>query len=630
MIGRTLEQYRIESTLGEGGMGVVYKAHDSRLNRWVAIKVLLSAFVADPTSKRRFVQEAKAASALNHPGIVTIHDIRSDAGTDYIVMEYIEGRTLEKLIPVKGMPIGEALRYAVQIADALAQAHAAGILHRDLKPSNVMVTPEGRVKILDFGVAKLLEQAESGPGATTVTASLTGEHGVVGTAAYMSPEQAEGRTLDARSDIFSFGVVLYEMVTGRRPFTGDSRLALLTQVLSHDPTPPHQIVASIPTELEATILRGLRKDPSRRFQTMADLKVAIEDLEEASRVSRAGRRSPTYMSSRLRWALAAFLTVGLVAAYIAWRNRSPAEPVGASRATALTTLPGQELYPSLSPDGNYVAFTWTGPKQDNTDIYVQQIGVGAPLPLTSDVSSDYNPVWSPDGRWIAFLRGRPATPLARSDRELRLIPPLGGPERKLTDVSVQEMTVNPVYLGWCPDSSCVIVTDSSGEGQPDALSVVSLETGEKRRLTNPQPPVLADTDPVLSPNGESLLFLRRTTWASGELHVLPVRKDMTAAGEVKHIAVLDLKPDNATWLPNSEEIVLSTSALAGGANLWRLPVSGSGRAARLPFVGEDGVMPSVSRSEPGRPSRLVYVRSFTDENIWRIDVAALGGSTSVP
>jgi Tol biopolymer transport system component len=176
----------------------------------------------------------------------------------------------------------------------------------------------------------------------------------------------------------------------------------------------------------------------------------------------------------------------------------------------------------------------------------------------------------------------------------------------------------------------VIVTDSSGEGQPDALSVVPLGTGEKRRLTNPQPPVLADTDPVLSPDGESLLFLRRTTWASGELHVLPVRKDVTAAGEAKHLAVLNVKPDNATWLANGEEIVLSTSALGGGTGLWRMSVRGGGRAARLPFVGEDGVMPSVSRSAPGKPSRLVYVRSFTDENIWRVDLAAVGASATAP
>ena len=274
MIGRTLEHYRIESKLGQGGMGVVYRAHDARLNRPVAIKILPPEKLPDPTTKQRFVREAKAASALHHPGIVTIHDICSDAGVDFIVMEWIDGKTLAEVIPSKGMRAVQALRYGVQMADALAAAHGAGILHRDLKPSNVMITHEGRIKILDFGLAKILESSDASSDATTVAAPLTEERTLVGTTAYMSPEQAEGRKLDARADIFSFGTVLYEMTTGQRPFTGDSSLSVLTRILNEDPKPPADINASIPPELEKTILRCLRKDPGRRYQTMADLKVA--------------------------------------------------------------------------------------------------------------------------------------------------------------------------------------------------------------------------------------------------------------------------------------------------------------------------------------------------------------------
>ena len=225
MIGQTLDHYRIESKLGEGGMGVVYKARDTHLDRRVAIKVLPADKVADPGRKQRFVQEAKAASALNHPNIVTIYDIRSQDGTDFIVMEYIEGKTLDQLIAPKGMRPAQALKYAVQIADALAKAHGAGIMHRDLKPSNIMVTDEGRVKVLDFGLAKLLEPADSSAEATTLTARPLTEEG-----AWWAPpptcllSRRRGSKLDGRSDIFSFGSVLYEMVTGRRPFTGDSRL----------------------------------------------------------------------------------------------------------------------------------------------------------------------------------------------------------------------------------------------------------------------------------------------------------------------------------------------------------------------------------------------------------------------
>ena len=628
MIGRTLEHYRLESKLGEGGMGVVYKAHDPRLNRAVAIKVLPLARVADAAAKERFVQEARAASALNHPGIVTIHDIRSDAGIDFIVMEYIEGTTLDHLIPATGLRPLQAQGYAVQIADALTNAHAAGILHRDLKPSNVMVTPEGRVKVLDFGLAKLLEPAHARSDATTFAAPLTEERTLLGTPAYMSPEQAEGRKLDARSDVFSFGAVLYEMATGRRPFTGDSGLSVLARILGEDPKPPSEIVASISPELEKVILRCLRKDPYRRYQTMADLKLAIEDLDvEIS--SRSRPRLATGTPLRQRWAWAAVLPIGLAAGYVGWQTWSPAQPVEALRADALTTLRGQELYPSLSPDGNHVVFTWAGPRQNNTDIYLQQIGAGSPLQLTTDPKSDYNPVWSPDGRWIAFLRGDPATPLGRSDREVRLIPPLRGPERKLADVRVQEITVNPVYLAWCPDSTCVIVTDTVGDGKPDALFVIALDTGEKRQLTKPQPPVLADTNPSVAPDGKSLLFLRRTTWAFGELHVLQLRSDMTAGDEARHVTVPDLKPENATWLANGKEILFSTAAVSGGGGLWRLTATG-GAPTRLPFVGEDGVMPAFSRAQPGRPARLVYVRSVTDENIWRIDTSSRAAAAESP
>ncbi len=388
MIGRTIDHYRIESKLGEGGMGVVYKARDTHLDRTVAIKVLPPEKVADPERKQRFIQEAKAASALNHPNIVTIYDISSEAGVDFIAMEFIEGHTLDEAIAPKGLRPAQALRYASQVADALAKAHGAGIVHRDLKPSNIMITEEGRVKIVDFGLAKLLEPVDSSPDAATLTARPPTQEGtVLGTAPYMSPEQAEGRKLDGRSDIFSFGSVLYEMVTNRKPFPGDSHLAILTKILHEDPAPPSQLAAAIPPELEKMILRCLRKDPARRFQHMDDLKVALEDVQEES-----GSGKQAAAPSRRRWAWAVLAPVVLVAGFFAWRMWRSPPPAELLRAVALTTFPGAELYPSFSPDGNHVAFTWTGPKQDNPDVYVQQIGAGSPLRLTTDPRSDYNPV----------------------------------------------------------------------------------------------------------------------------------------------------------------------------------------------------------------------------------------------
>ena len=244
MIGQRLLHYEIVEKLGEGGMGVVYKARDTHLDRFVAIKVLPPEKVADPERKRRFVQEAKAASALNHPNIVTVHDISSDAGHDFITMEYVAGKTLDRLIGHKGLGLKETLDYAIQATGALTKAHSAGIVHRDLKPSNIMVTGDGLVKVLDFGLAKLTETvAPASAGefeATRTVKPYTEEGTVVGTAAYMSPEQAEGKTVDARSDIFSFGAVLYEMLTGRRAFQRDSRLSTLAAILREEPKPATQ------------------------------------------------------------------------------------------------------------------------------------------------------------------------------------------------------------------------------------------------------------------------------------------------------------------------------------------------------------------------------------------------------
>ena len=241
MLGRTISHYEILEKLGEGGMGVVYKARDTHLDRFVAIKVLPPEKVADAERKRRFVQEAKSASALNHPNIITIYDIASEGGIDFISMEYVAGKALNQLIARKGLPLGEALKYAVQIADALAAAHAAGIIHRDLKPGNVMVSgaPErcGFVKVLDFGLAKLTDKVDSSEREFTETirqeeAPSTGEGTIVGTVSYMSPEQAEGKKVDGRSDIFSFGALLYEIVTGRRAFHGDSKLSTLSAIFA--------------------------------------------------------------------------------------------------------------------------------------------------------------------------------------------------------------------------------------------------------------------------------------------------------------------------------------------------------------------------------------------------------------
>ena len=430
-------------------------------------------------------------------------------------MEYLGGTTLDHAIPVNGLPLARALKFATRIADALAKAHEAGIVHRDLKPSNVMVTPAGDVKVLDFGVAKLLEPTDDS--APTRTVALTDEGTTIGTPAYMSPEQAEGRKVDGRSDIFSFGSVLYEMVTGRKAFSGESRLSVLAKILNEEPTPPSRVSALVPLEVEKTILRCLRKDPARRYQTMADLKVALEDLATETGATAPAQSRAQSSSSSTRWALAAAaaVVVAAVGYFVSqsWRTVPAEVPL---RAVPLTSLSGVVRSPSFSPDGNYVAFVWSGPKQDNPDIYIQQIGAGEPHRLTSDPANDYSPSWSPDGRAIAFLRR------TGSVSDLRLIAPLGGPERKLADIRLHVPEYRSRFLTWCPDSSCVVVTDGSPNGQTDALFAVSLLTGEKRQLTDPPTTATGqwaavDVDPAISPDGRWLIFRRDTTPFSGWL-----------------------------------------------------------------------------------------------------------------
>ena len=291
MIGQTLGHYRIDSKLGEGGMGVVYRAFDTHLDRAVAIKVLRPDATASPERKRRFVQEAKSASALNHPGIIHIYDIDTanlpDGPTDFIAMEFVPGKTLDQYIGKNGLSLKDTLKYGIQIADALARAHAAGIVHRDLKPANIIVADDGRVKLLDFGLAKLTEKIDDDPEGATATMAAqespqTEEGAIVGTVAYMSPEQAEGKKVDGRSDIFSFGSVLYEMVTGRRAFEGATKISTLSAILHKEPQAASEISPAVPVELEKIIARCLRKDPERRAQGIADIKLALEELKEES------------------------------------------------------------------------------------------------------------------------------------------------------------------------------------------------------------------------------------------------------------------------------------------------------------------------------------------------------------
>jgi eukaryotic-like serine/threonine-protein kinase len=629
MVGRTVSHYQILEKLGEGGMGVVYKTLDTHLDRFVALKVLPPEKIADADRKRRFVQEARAASALNHPNIVTIYDIGSADGIDFIAMEWVAGKTLDRWIPRNGLRLNEALKYSVQVADALAAAHKAGIVHRDLKPGNLMVTDQGLVKVLDFGLAKLAEPADCGGDDATRTLKPTTEEGtIIGTVSYMSPEQAEGKKLDARSDIFSFGALLYEMVTGRRAFQGDSRLSTLTAILREEPKPAGQVVEGLPRELERIIARCLRKSPERRFQTTADLKVTLEELKEESDSGTLGgvqTRPPRY-GRRLAWvfALVAIMTV-LVA--ILWLIRSGKGPEAALNPVPLITYSGLVGEAAFSPDGNQVAFVWNGEKQDNLDIYVKLIGTaGPPLRLTTSAAPDDNPAWSPDGRYIAFLRY-----LSDGKGAVFLVPALGGPERKVAEVSRGTLrgpssgyltSLIGHELTWSADGNSLVVDDrGSSVSEPYALFLISIETGEKHRLTSPPAQVLyGDSGPVFSPDGRTLAFTRIVDGGIRDLYLLAFSDMLKPLGQPTQLVFGNRDVLSPTWSADGREIIFSDGGL-----LWRVIPSSTGRTAEPQRLNlGEGTDPAISR----RGRRLAYTHLFSHSSIGRI--ALSGANLSEP
>ena len=554
MIGKTLGVYQIESKLGAGGMGVVYKAFDSSLDRNAALKVLTSTAVASPDRERRFVQEAKAASSLSHPNIVTIYEIGSDAldGTTvrYIAMEFISGETLEHLIGSKGLRLKDALKYAIQIADALAAAHSANIVHRDLKPSNVMVTQAGLVKVLDFGLAKLNETSQPDAFADTLHGEgspLTEEGTLLGTVAYMSPEQAESKPIDARSDIFSFGSVLYEMLCGRRAFSGSSKMATLSAILYKEPAPIAESVPDLPPELERILTRCLRKEPERRFQSMADLKVALDELlqevnsSSTSSLARAGvRRLVSLRASRwLPFALAAGLLLGLLpGAYFA--NRwFPQEPPTFQR---LTFRRGDVTAARFAP-GNAIAYSasWEG----------------APSMLFSTLpgNRESRPLGSVAGKLLgvsasgemAVLLGGPTSTLARI--------PLGGgaPREVLENVSDAD---------WGPDGESMAVVRNV-----DGHSRLEYPVGNVLYQTDVRPPQFLR----VSPDGKLVAFFEMDEIGDYSAFVIGPNQPKLALSKGWRVI------GGLAWSPSGNEIWFSANQTGSDPALRAVTLAGKQR-----------------------------------------------------
>jgi Tol biopolymer transport system component len=607
LVGKQLGHYQLLSLIGAGGMGEVYAARDTRLGRKVAVKVLPAAVSRDADRLRRFEQEARAIGMLNHPNILTIHDIGTHENSPYIVSELLEGGTLREQIKGTALVPRKAVDYALQITRGLAAAHERGVVHRDMKPENLFITKDGRVKILDFGLAKLMhspagDREASGPAYPVVQ---TNPGMVMGTVGYMAPEQLRGEEADSRADIFAFGVILYEMLAGQRPFRGDTAIETMNAILKHEPPDlPAPLGAQSPG-LERVIHRCLEKREQQRFQSASDLGFALEALTTSFMASgRSHDMSPTLplefqkgwrgwiaragqmgWAGRIGWLLAGVFLAASILLWMGYFRR----PGVSTRVVPFTSFPGQKSNPVFSPDGNQIAFNWDG-GGENPGIYVKLIDSGSPLRLTT--GNDFDPAWSPDGRSIAFVR--------RGDGGgIFLVPALGGPERKLTDATGA--------FSWSPDGRHLAIVRSGTPQEPLSIWLFSIESSEWRKFTNPQPGSFGDTSPSFSPNGQSLAFLRSPNFLVSDIHIAPV-----AGGEPRRLTLDNLSLGGSlAWTPDGREIVFS-SPRGGLSSLWRIRASG-GTPRRVSGIGEYAFNPSISR----QGDRLTYVYRRSDRNIWR-------------